>query len=216
MKWTIGQNKKVGWAAIISRPVGDTCPSTCHFLNNGCYAERTERIYTNTRKSAANNIISDEHRLRSMLIEALKKNLIVRIHERGDFGLNDEVDMDYVNNWRIALESVLKSHGKLPKIWAYTHFYDARIVENLGKYISLYASVHNDEQVKTAKKAGFTLFAWCSDIKKGRKETDIKKLEDSKELGKTQVCPNLINKNITCEMCQWCTTGRNNIAFLKH
>ena len=44
---TANGNDKLGKenCIVVSRPVGDTCPSDCDFLGNGCYAEDLENIY---------------------------------------------------------------------------------------------------------------------------------------------------------------------------
>ena len=60
-------------------------------------------------------------------------------------------------------------------MWAYTHSYDPKLSRILGKYIKMYASVHNDEDVKKAKAAGFTLFAWCDDEKIAAKRPEVKR-----------------------------------------
>ena len=47
MKVANGNDKLGKGCLVVSRPVGDTCPSTCEFLGNGCYAEQTEKMYPN-------------------------------------------------------------------------------------------------------------------------------------------------------------------------
>ena len=43
MKVANGNDKLGKGCLVVSRPVGDTCPSSCDFLGNGCYAEQTEK-----------------------------------------------------------------------------------------------------------------------------------------------------------------------------
>lgn len=211
MRFTVGLNRKLGkQVAVASRPVGDSCPSTCRFLNNGCYAERTERIYPVARRFTLDNMITESNRIYSMLRHALEKGIYVRLGERGDMGKDDKVDKEYVQNLKSAIELCIDKHGEIPYIWAYTHFIDPYLVEHLSDYISLYASVHNDEDIAKAKKAGFKLFAYCSDVKYKRKGGNPKKVDG------VQVCPNQINKDITCDKCGWCVKGRDNIVFLSH
>jgi hypothetical protein len=44
MKTADGNDKLGKGCIVVSRPVGDTCPSDCDYLNNGCYAEHTEKM----------------------------------------------------------------------------------------------------------------------------------------------------------------------------
>ena len=211
---------------VVSRPVGDTCPSSCHFLGNGCYAEFTEKRFPNARKAASNNLITEKNKIRALILLAIEKGKSIRIHERGDFGKNDEIDVEYVDNWQWALQSVLESGFELPKIWTYTHFIEKILVDKLGKYISLYASVHNESQAKKAKKLGFLLAYIDTDHKftqkKGKK---IKPgIPNFVELGgnKFLVCPEQRKGRdlTTCtggktRACKWCLNGKP-VAFIEH
>ena len=147
---------------VVSRPVGDTCPPTCDFLGNGCYAEQLEKIYPGVRPAGMQNLITEKNKIRAMLVNAEKKGNDLRWHERGDFYKDgNKLDIEYIDNILWACRSILQEGGKLPKMWAYTHIYDPKLSRILGKYITMYASVHNHDDVKRAKAAGFTLFAWC-------------------------------------------------------
>jgi hypothetical protein len=218
MKVAIGNNKKLGKkAATVSRPVGKTCPSSCQFLHNGCYAEKTERIYPNTKTFAQQNLVTERNKIRAILINALQKGLIIRVHERGDWFVDGKLDMDYINDWLWACKSVMKSHGELPSMWFYTHIYLKTLLK-FTPYMSVYASVHNESDYNEAKSKGFELFAWASEVRKphhkSKDKTVPKKLNI---LGQdTQVCPNQINDKIDCQTCRWCVDGKDDIVFLKH
>ena len=165
MKTADGNDKLGKGCIVVSRPVGDTCPSDCDYLNNGCYAEQTEKQYKNARTAGFANVITEKHKIRAMILDAKKREKSIRWHERGDWFLNGELDTDYVDNVTWACESILASGDSLPDMWFYTHIYDSRLV-SLEKYMAVYASVHDDNDMNEAKSKGFKLFAWCdSDTK---------------------------------------------------
>lgn len=230
-------NDKLGkeYCLVVSRPVGDTCPPTCDFLGNGCYAEQTEAMYPGVRPAGMQNLVTEKNRIRSMLVEAERKSKDLRWHERGDFFKDGSLDMDYVGNIVWACESILAAGGKLPAMWAYTHIYDSRLPSMLGQYITLYASVHNDDDMQTAKDAGFKLFAWCdSDQKIAPKRPRSKakanawrnSLPKLVVLGgeKFVTCPEIRRGRgvVTCTKtknsvhCNLCVAGLANVLFPSH
>ena len=234
MKVANGNDKLGTGCVVVSRLVGDTCPSTCAFLNNGCYAEATEKQYKNVRPASAQNTITEVGRIRSMIIDAIKRGKSIRWHERGDWFLNGELDENYVNNVEVACASVVASGYTLPDMWFYTHVYNSRLVQ-LGKYMAVYASVHNADDMAEAKRAGFTMFAWCdSDMKVAPKRPrgKIKKAAWQADLPKLVVlegetfvtCPEIKKGRdfVTCtgnknsRACNMCVRGRKNVLFPCH
>ena len=180
MKTANGNDKLGKNCIVVSRPVGDTCPSDCDFLNNGCYAEATENQYKNARTAGFSNVITEKHRIRAMILDAKKRNKSIRFMERGDWFLNGELDVSFVENVAWACDSIVSSGDSLPKMWFYTHVYDERIPAKLGKYFSIFASIHNAEHMRVAKSKGFTKFAWCdSDMKIAPKRPKNKKKADA-------------------------------------
>ena len=219
---------------VVSRPVGDTCPSTCMFLGNGCYAEATERQYKNAREAAFSNVITEIGRIRSMIINAIKKGKSIRFHERGDWFLDGKLDEKYLDNVCVACESVIESGYTLPDMWFYTHIYDRRLTK-LSKYMAVYASVHNAEDMSVAKSEGFKLFAWCDSdeaIAPKRPRGKIKKAAWQAALPKLVVlegetfvtCPEIRKGRdfVTCTgnkdsiACNMCPRGKKNVLFPSH
>lgn len=221
MKYAVGNSKLGKKCLIVSRPVGLTCPSDCFFLNNGCYAQATEKRFPNARKAGWDNVKVSSDEIYELLLLADKKQYSVRIHERGDFILNDKVDWDYVKAWKTAVNKFVKEFGedKLPHIWVYTHAY-YKGISNLSKTgINVYASVHNKLDYEKAKKAGFDLFAFCSTIRKKKGGSrGVDKYIEVEELGRTLVCPEqrLGRNRVTCDKCKFCISGKGNILFLEH
>ena len=116
MKVANGNDKLGKGCLVVSRPVGDTCPSTCEFLGNGCYAEQTEKMYPNVRPAGMVNLITERGRIRSMILDAMRQGKSIRWHERGDWFLNGELDTEYVDNVTWACESILADGNSLPKL----------------------------------------------------------------------------------------------------
>jgi len=234
---TADGNAKLGTGCIVvSRPVGDTCPSTCVYLDKDCYALQTERQYKNAREAGFANVITEIGKIRSMLIDAIKRGKSIRFHERGDWFLDGKLDEKYVDNVCVACESVIKSGYTLPDMWFYTHIYDSTLVNKLSKYMAVYASIHNDDDMVAAKAAGFKLFAWCdSDMKiapKRPKRKGPKRDAWHNNLPKLVVlsgetfitCPEIRKGRdfVTCtgnknsRACKMCITGKKNVLFPNH
>jgi hypothetical protein len=237
MQFSKGNEKLGDGCLVVSRAVGDTCPSSCDFLGNGCYAENTENIFKNSRAVGLRNMITEKNLIRAMIVEAIKKEVAIRWHERGDFFKNGELDMEYVENIVWACESLLSESKELPEMWVYSHIYDNRIVNQLSKYMVVYASVHNSDHKEAASNAGFKYFAWCDtdNVYSPKKPRSKGKIEAwRKALPKLAIIDN--ERYITCpEMrrgrqaggvtctgtkdsveCNLCVKGLANVLFLNH
>jgi len=117
-------NKKTGTISTYA-PVGDTCPSSCPFLNNGCYAQggNVNIHQNNSTDDSTMRVISVAH----ALVLGIHNQLPVRLHVSGDFYLNDEVDLAYLEG--IATVFFYFSENWLPakrylarrQVWTYTH-----------------------------------------------------------------------------------------------
>lgn len=228
MKFAYGNEKLGPGCLVVSRPVGDTCPSSCQFLGNGCYAQFTEKRFPNARKAGFENLHSDRTKIRVMILTAVKEGKSIRWHERGDFGLDNSLDMEYIENIEAVCLQLLRENKALPQMWAYTHIYDSRILTRLSQFITIYASVHNAEDMQAAKAAGFKLFAWCDTDgqfpKKGKGgNPDAPKLAII-ENERFVTCPEMRRgrDTVTCTgskdtlACKLCTMGTANVLFLKH
>lgn len=234
MKIAEGNDKLGKNCFVVSRPVGDTCPSSCAFLNNGCYAEATERQYNNARVAGFANVITERGRIRSMILEVIRKGKSIRWHERGDWFNNGVLDVEYVENVKWACESILSEGKELPLMWFYTHIYDSRLAD-MSKYMAVYASVHNADDMNQARKAGFNRFAWCDSDKNvapKRPKSKVKADAWRNELPKLTIiqgekfvtCPEIKRgrNNVTCTgnknsiACNMCVKGTANVLFPCH
>ena len=234
MKTADGNDKLGKGCIVVSRPVGDTCPPDCDYLGNGCYAEATENQYKNARVAGFANVITEKNKIRAMILDAKRREKSIRGHERGDWFLNGELDLEYVANVTWACESILADGDSLPDMWFYTHIYDSRLV-SLEKYMAVYASVHNAADKAAAVAAGFKLFAWCdSDTKIAPKRPRSKAKADAwraalpklvvLEGEKFITCPEIRRGRgvVTCTQtknsvhCDLCPRGLANVLFPSH
>lgn len=234
MKVANGNDKLGKGCLVVSRPVGNTCPSDCDYLNNGCYAEQTEKMYPGVRPAGMQNIVTEKNRVRSMILDAIRQGKSIRWHERGDWFLNGELDLDYVSNVTWACESILADGNKLPDMWFYTHIYDSRLVA-FEKYMAVYASIHDANDKAEAEAAGFKLFAWCdSEEKIAPKRPRSKAKADAWRAAlpklviiddtKYVTCPEIRRGRgvVTCTptkgsvTCDLCVKGLANVLFPSH
>ncbi len=230
MKFAKGNEKLGSNCLVVSRPVGDTCPSSCEFLDNGCYAQKTEVRFPNAREAGFTNLHTKWRAIRATIMTAIKQGKHIRFHERGDFGINDEVDVEYVDNIAFACETILQQGIALPVMWSYTHFYDRFLFEKLSPFMSLYASVHNRRDYRLARKAGFRLFAYCDTRSKFPSRGKMGNPDAPKVAtiyGETfHTCPEMRrgrhDQGVTCTgnagtvTCDLCVKGLGNVLFLQH
>lgn len=210
-------NKKLGdKISVFSRPVDDTCPDSCEFLDNGCYAQRTERVYTNTRKAYLKNIkIQNWQKLRSFLLDAKSKGNDVRLHQNGDFlrtteAGNKVLDRKYIKD----LTKAIKSINDPPRIFFYTHVYRKEVSDLQKLGISVFASVGTSGDKRKAKKAGFKKFAWSTSLRKGKDDAKIFQVETGE---KVVVCWEQLGTKETCSDCGYCIKpDQGSIAFMNH
>jgi hypothetical protein len=234
-------NSKIGEDAIAhSRPVGaendGTCPSTCKLLDGECYAQAQQTRWPNTLAAAKQNLITEANQMHSMFVRALKSNQDVRLFVTGDAMRNNKLDKEFLANLRWAAESVRAKHGRLPKIWLFTHVHRKELAA-LSDIAAVYASVHTEGELAKAEKAGFTLFALADldgSLLPIAPKTTSKKKKDAwratlpariKFGGKEfLVCPEQRKgrDRVTCSggiktmRCGWCVEGRGSVAFALH
>jgi hypothetical protein len=206
MKVGTGNEKLGRKVKTISREVGPTCPSSCPFLNNGCYAERIQRRRPNVLSAWRSNndpVWSD--------VEKQVQGRLVRLHVGGDF-MNPR-DQDQIDRAYLARLILLARRVEAKdKWWTYTHAWKEvaphlKYLEAAG--IATYASVHTEEEQREAERLGFKI-ALCVDARKG--EHTGKYWPGAKAI----TCPEQIGTKASCEDCKYCTEGRGNVVFLNH
>lgn len=225
MKISHGNEKLGSNCYVVSRPVGDTCPTGCFFLHNGCYAEKTEKRFPNARQAGMNNLAVTKAEIKELIERAEKDGLDIRLHERGDFLNNNKLDLHYIQAWK----DVLKKHQLKINIWCYTHAYYKTISDLQNYGVKVYASVHSKKDIQIAKRAGFTRFAYIVSDKRAKGGSlNAPKSYKLPILGETLTCPEQRfgrknkNKNVTCAgtkdsiACKLCCKGLKNVVFLSH
>lgn len=224
MNKTIGVhtgNDKLGkHISTFSRSYDESCPNECEHLDNGCYAERIERLFPSAKKSYAKNLeIKDWQKIRAFLLEAKGKNNDVRYHVSGDFLFTNKrgakiIDIKYINAIKQANQSIIKEGKVPPKQFAFTHVYNKK-VSQLKKYIKLYASVQTASDHKKAKIAGFKLFAWSSTLVKGK---DTKKTYTTESNTLAVTCFEQLGVKSDCGACRFCIEPniKLDVAFMRH
>lgn len=218
LKFSIGNATKLGYVATTSREAGPSCPSSCVHFDKDCYAMKTQKRYPNALRAWRHNLqISDWQQYRAFFIEANKKNVPVRLNVSGDFIKKDSLgrenlDIKYLNCLLEALKSIKKENR--PRVWLYTHVADKRILKLRQYGVTVFASIDNDKMLKKFKSAGFTNFAYNSDVKKGKSP---KKYEE-RNGQKIPVCFEQLGTKKDCASCNYCIDAKpgQDIVFLNH
>lgn len=121
-------NSKTGSPSTY-RTVGPTCPTTCPYLGNGCYAQqgRVRRLGiisdTDTGAAITGTAIA--------MVAALRIGKTARLHVSGDFAREGVVDMGYVDGVRAVSRTLQGLAGVRWTSWAYTHLPDGAWVKGL-------------------------------------------------------------------------------------
>ena len=217
-------NSKLGPnISILSRAVGDSCPDSCLFLDNNCYAQKTERRFNNARLAGLKNMkIADWQKIRAFLLDATKRGNDVRYNERGDMlktTKNDSkiLDIKYIKSIVKANESIIEEGNKPPQQFLYSHVYKKEVAQLAKLGISVFASVTTIGDYKQAKSVGFTRFAWSTTLRKGKDKNKIWIAENGDVV---PVCWEQLGQGKTkgtCGTCQYCINPKlGSIAFLNH
>lgn len=201
------RNKKTGCLGTY-RPVGATCPDSCPFLNNGCYAQGGN-VNPHQRRASSEIRNSLNSAALALALGAVTGE-IVRLHVSGDFAIENgdekEVDVDYIIGLLEICEALDASGFDGVFGYTYTHIEREKIapyVALLDGYISVMYSDHFD--------AGGAVVWPHDDIDKLREKTNAK----------VYMCPNQRTdgrvKCIDCGICFDQPETRNRlVAFDPH
>jgi len=114
------------------RKVGDTCPSTCPWLGNGCYGEDYHVRLQQVRASNAVDATIASFIATAMLSHKYRNRWPSRILVSGDFYLNDVVDRPLIEALKRA-SSYLQGFLRQEVIsYGYTHGHDKALIEELN------------------------------------------------------------------------------------
>ena len=186
----VGEGNKKTNSPGTYRRVGQTCPTSCEFLESGCYA-RSGRVALSQNRDEGDR----EAAHRSFLVgavAALRKNKLVRVHVSGDFGSGNRVDHEYVHAIAdSALE--LKRLAKVKFVgWSYTHF-------KAGPWVEL------------LRESGIALRESGKEGKWGAVVHSSRKLRKAGEF----ICPAQLSEHMNCNSCRLCWERPDlTVAFL--
>ncbi len=109
------RNKKVAGPCTY-RPLKRTCPSNCAYLET-CYANAGHVSLAARRASS----LAEESlfAVAAMLACGEQSDVPVRLHVSGDFFLDDEIDVEYIEG--LVLLGHTAKHPTKPWAWTYTH-----------------------------------------------------------------------------------------------
>lgn len=207
-------NRKLGNGIVsISRPVGPTCPQTCPFLANGCYAERMQSFRLTVKNAWRQGMTIDPVQVAR---DILKENPVaLRIHVGGDFlAENGNLDRSYLAGLLRTLRRVRDSRGQPLPAWVYTHAWldlnpHTRYLRMLS--VECFASVHSQPAADKAAVMGYRLAI--------DGETRYKGVRLPVKGNGGLTCPEQ-RKGVTCSDCKYCfrpPTGREkNVVFYRH
>ena len=199
------QNAKMGLVSATYAPI-QSCPKTCPFLNNGCYAQtsfcgmwlhRLNKAAKETKKEYPRDIAREE----AKLIKKMKGNRPLRLHVVGDCRTNAAAET-------IAKACKVYSSKYNQPVWTYTHAWRDVNREAWGD-VSVLASCETIKQCYEAIERGYT----TSMVYPNTFTKSIK-------IGKLKLIPCLeMTKGIKCSDCKLCFSDNNKnrvICFFPH
>ena len=142
------KSTKVGDVAVTYAPT-QSCPTTCRFLNNGCYAQNGNCGYTTRRISkTAEGYTSKSIALEEAeIILNLPGDKPLRLHISGDCKTPEAAKI-----LSIAAKEYTSKFNQ--PVWTYTHSWKIIPRKNWGE-ISIFASCETFEEVEYANKRGY-------------------------------------------------------------
>lgn len=178
------------------RPVGASCPATCRYLNNGCYAQSGNVAMAQRRATLGRDAAL--HSAAAAMVWAQRSGRIARLHVSGDLGV--EVDPDYVSGLCTIAREVRAVSGADVVAWGYSHHPDGpwrMTLADAGIVVRLSDHAGPD---------GAIVVGTRDDARAVREETGAK----------VAVCPAQLS-DVTCAECRLCWTRPDlTIAFLAH
>lgn len=196
-------NKKTGVVSTTYAPIS-SCPTTCPFLNAGCYAQHgPSALHLGRINQASEGMTQIEiAQAEAAAIRALSGKQPLRLHVVGDCSSNEAARI--VSE---ACEEYAAAHGR--PVWTYTHAWRTVDAQSWGK-VSVLASCETAADVIEAFDRGYAPSVTGED------------LEIDSFSFKTVVCPAQTKDGVKCTNCRLCWSseslraGRKVIVFLPH
>jgi hypothetical protein len=205
-------NGKIGKNVFSTyRPVGATCPSSCEFLNNGCYAQKYHSDLSAKHAPVDPERFDAEMTMKAMpiVMGKRKKPNLVRFHTSGDVLLHGEIQVDYIE-MLVKWATIFIERIKVPVI-NYTHAWQMRGTEVLMNFTR--ASVHNVADAVEANAQGWHVAIAV------RKDKIEQTKQELKNAGLHGVGCAFQTHGIQCEKCKLCVikgSDKRVIMFWEH
>lgn len=215
-------NAKTG-DIIQSYSARSTCPESCAFKHNGCYADG---YYTRKQwercedKQDKRYIINGDHLRLGLLEGAFNKlrkdpsrSILFRHNVAGDIAIEGTsiIDVNRVNTIAKAIEGANKVVGEIVKGYTYTHCtIDLNasdvIHDAASKGFLINASCETAEEVRNAKALGINSVIASVDPKETEKELKAMGLHGVQ-------CPAQTKEGVSCDTCRLCARDRKAVVI---
>lgn len=216
-------NKKTG-DVIQSYSSRVTCPNSCKFKKNGCYAEgyHTARQWDRCDNPEDSRYVANGEQLtiglKAAVFEKLRKNpartkILFRHNIAGDIAIEGTslIDIDRVDDIVKAIVDTNEVVGKVLQGYTYTHctidHNASNIIHNVAsKGFLINASCETVEEVKQAKSLGINAVIASVDPMETAREL--------KAMGMHGVqCPAQTKEGVSCDSCRLCARDRSAVVI---
>lgn len=182
-----------------------TCPNACPLKAHGCYASAGHLNIHWTKVS--NGERGGDWSAFLAAVKSISRGEMWRHNQAGDLvGANDCIDRNAL------VELVNANKGK--RGYSYTHY--PLTTENIeciqmanANGFALNVSTNHIDEVDSAIETGLPVVTILPEIKGGYKNRVLTTAKGNKVL----VCPNSINKTVTCKNCQLCLNSNRKYAI---
>lgn len=149
------QNKKLGHAAA-TYVAKQSCPDTCAFKSNGCYAEHTatRAHWDRITAGSLDKTPLDLARAEAAAIDALPADRDLRLHVAGDSATEEGTRLIADACGRYVVRSKFWHLERPVKVWAYTHAW-REVPRAAWGVISVLASCETPADVEAARARGY-------------------------------------------------------------
>jgi hypothetical protein len=190
------KNIKTGLVSATYASIDATCPKSCPFMGEGCYAQigmvgihtvRFNRKYNRARNPITPETVArEEAGLIKKATEEGKNLLPLRLHVAGDLRTNKAAQLirTAVKNWNNP-------------VWSYTHAWRNVDRKSWGDTISVLASCETQEQAELAMKRGYAVAMVTGPHLSPKAYTAPNGI-------KIIPCPAQTHDNVTCVSCKLC------------
>lgn len=201
-------NRKIGTMAATYRMVGQTCPSSCPLLVQGCYAKGGP-VGIHQLKSGHSEADG------AILLEFIGKlpvGEILRHHVSGDMFYGDEPDAVYIAGMNAA-------HDTRPDVKGYTYTHGWRKLDpkSFARTLAVNASCDTWDEVAQAQAAGWATVTVIPEDETRRRFKQPAHLDGEMVMLDVVVCPNQ-TVDLKCKDCKLCMKADRPfvVAFKAH